>query len=67
MASGSTSPLKTSIKVEPGTPGRNERLASLKIPRDLTLGSLAVGKIPRGGAVKKVYTPNLNVTRNKNA
>lgn len=68
MASGSSTPINAaSIKLEPGTTGRNERLASLKIPRDLTLGNLVVGKSTRGGgAAKKVFTPNLNVTRNKN-
>lgn len=70
MASSSISQLKKTIKVEPTTPGgsgRNERLSSLKIPRDLTLGSLGVvGKSIRGGANKKVFTPNLNVVRNKN-
>lgn len=35
-----------------------QRLASLKPPRDLTLGG--------NKANKKVFTPNLNVARNKN-
>lgn len=35
-----------------------QRLASLKAPRDLSLG----GAKPN----KKVFIPNLNVTRNKN-
>lgn len=35
-----------------------QRLASFKPPRDLTLGGIKTSK--------KVFTPNLNVTRNKN-
>lgn len=35
-----------------------QRLASFKAPRDLTLGGIKTSK--------KVFTPNLNVTRNKN-
>lgn len=35
----------------------NGRLTSLALPRDLSLG---------GSKQKKVYTPNLNVVRNKN-
>ncbi|XP_041983057.1 DNA-directed RNA polymerase III subunit RPC4 isoform X2 [Aricia agestis] len=41
-----------------GTTDPLQRLASLKAPRDLSLG----GAKPN----KKVFTPNLNVTRNKN-
>lgn len=35
-----------------------QRLASFKAPRDLSLGGLKPNK--------KIFTPNLNVTRNKN-
>lgn len=35
-----------------------QRLASMKPPRDLSLGGIKPNK--------KVFTPNLNVTRNKN-
>lgn len=42
--------------VKEESPG-NVRLVSLRWPRDLSLG---------GNKPKKVYTPNLNVTRNKN-
>lgn len=49
------------IKTEPGliTPGR---LSSFKAPRDLMLNNLNVNK----QQPKKVFTPNLNVARNKN-
>lgn len=36
--------------------GNNIRLSSLRLPRDLSLG---------GSKPKKMYTPNLNVVRNK--
>lgn len=42
------------------------RLSSLKLPRDLTLGGTGPLRTQRGNTNKKVYTPNLNVTRNKN-
>lgn len=35
-----------------------QRLASMKPPRDLSLGGIKPNK--------KIFTPNLNVTRNKN-
>lgn len=58
------------IKQEPGlnlnnikTEKPGGRLISFKLPRDLTLGGG-----PRGaGANKKIFTPNLNAVRNKNA
>lgn len=57
------------IKQEPGLNLNNikaekpgGRLISFKLPRDLTLGG------PRGaGTNKKIFTPNLNAVRNKNA
>lgn len=61
------------IKQEPGINLNNikaeqpsgGRLISFKLPRDLTLG----GRLPttRAGANKKIFTPNLNAVRNKNA
>lgn len=39
-------------------PDPMQRLASFKAPRDLTLGGVKTSK--------KVFTPNLNVARNKN-
>lgn len=54
------------VKTEPGTQMKRERLTSFKLPRDLTLGS-QVTKLSRGAStVKKSFTPNLNVVRNKN-
>ncbi|GAB0095659.1 DNA-directed RNA polymerase III subunit RPC4 [Sergentomyia squamirostris] len=47
-------------------PVKTERLSSFKLPRDLTLGGPGPGRTPRGGASKKVYTPNLNAVRQKN-
>ncbi|CAH2095596.1 unnamed protein product [Euphydryas editha] len=44
---------KTNVAADP-----LQRLASFKAPRDLTLGGLKPNK--------KIFTPNLNVTRNKN-
>ncbi|XP_055371930.1 DNA-directed RNA polymerase III subunit RPC4 [Condylostylus longicornis] len=44
----------------------NGRLSSFGVPRDLTLGGLPSLRGSRGGISKKVYAPNLNVTRNKN-
>ncbi|KYN20750.1 PREDICTED: DNA-directed RNA polymerase III subunit RPC4 [Trachymyrmex cornetzi] len=49
-----------SIKVEPGLPTTTQRLISYRLPRDLTLGGNIKVEKP-----KKVYTPNLNVQRNK--
>lgn len=62
--------MSTPIKSEPV---RSQRLSGFKLPRDLSLGGAApkVPKEPRGGSAaaaaanKKVFTPNLNVTRNK--
>lgn len=46
--------------------GKSERLASLRLPRDLTLGG-GLQQRPRiNPATNKTYVPNLNVTRNKN-
>ncbi|XP_043272075.1 DNA-directed RNA polymerase III subunit RPC4 [Venturia canescens] len=56
----STAPLLKNIKVEPGLPGATTRLTSFRIPRDLTLGANIKSEKP-----KKVYTPNVNVQRNK--
>lgn len=50
----------TSIKMEPGLPTTTQRLTSYRIPRDLTLGGNIKTEKP-----KKVYTPNVNVQRNK--
>lgn len=50
----------TSIKMEPGLPTTTQRLTSFRLPRDLTLGGNVKTEKP-----KKVYTPNLNVQRNK--
>lgn len=50
----------TSIKVEPGLLVTTQRLTSFRLPRDLTLGGNIKTEKP-----KKVYTPNLNVQRNK--
>ena len=61
--------LVAGIKLEPGTfdapPGR---LPSFGGRRDLTLGSSGIGKLGQGLETKpkRVYTPNLNVQRNKN-
>lgn len=65
------------IKQEPGINLNNikseqpgGRLISFKLPRDLTLGSSLGGRLQRGaaaGANKKIFTPNLNAVRNKNA
>lgn len=81
MASGpNTSTAPTAfIKQEPGLNGRKikeesgshhirtDRLSSFKLPRDLTLGGLIPAKSVKTLANKKVYTPNLNAVRNKNA
>lgn len=63
------------IKREPLPPDSklytSERLASFRKPRDLTLGA-ALLKVPTArpnllqNNKKPVWTPNLNVTRNKN-
>lgn len=50
-----------SIKTEPGLPTTTQRLVSYRLPRDLTLG----GNLVKVEKPKKVYTPNLNVQRNK--
>ncbi|XP_071553215.1 uncharacterized protein Rpiiic53 [Temnothorax nylanderi] len=50
----------TNIKMEPGLPTTTQRLTSYRLPRDLTLGGNIKTEKP-----KKVYTPNLNVQRNK--
>lgn len=48
----------------------SDRLPSFRLPRDLTLGGMQLkGTVARPNllqANKKVYTPNLNVVRNKN-
>lgn len=55
------------IKQEPGTVQKTDRLTSFRVPRDLTLGGIPTVRSSRGAANKKVYTPNLNAIRNKNA
>lgn len=76
-----TSPLYKSanimqqIKREPLTPDSklytSERLPSFRLPRDLTLGGVPVRNTAARPNLlqnnKKVYTPNLNAVRNKNA
>ncbi|XP_017491870.1 PREDICTED: DNA-directed RNA polymerase III subunit RPC4 isoform X2 [Rhagoletis zephyria] len=42
------------------------KLSSLKPARDLTLGGRGGGGAAANNAAKKVFTPNLNVVRNKN-
>lgn len=65
--------MKASIKAEPvqnAAAGslRSTRLQGFKVPRDLSLGASKATKDSARGAAsgnKKVFTPNLNVTRNK--
>lgn len=57
--------LATTIKTEPGIL-KQERLSSFRLPRDLTLGGVNPARVNRNAVNKKVYTPNLNATRNKN-
>lgn len=45
---------------------KSERLASLRLPRDLTLGGGSQQRTRINPATNKTYVPNLNVTRNKN-
>ncbi|XP_059609349.1 DNA-directed RNA polymerase III subunit RPC4 isoform X2 [Phlebotomus argentipes] len=76
MATGDSKSGGIKVKQEPGVLGmrpdggiraiKTERLTSFKMPRDLTLGGPGPGRTSRGGATKKVYTPNLNAVRNKN-
>ncbi|XP_034941054.1 DNA-directed RNA polymerase III subunit RPC4 isoform X2 [Chelonus insularis] len=58
--STSTLPV-TKIKTEHGSPISVTRLPSFRVPRDLTLGS----NIKLEKVTKKIYTPNINVQRNK--
>ena len=51
--------LVKNIKTEPGLPA-STRLPSFRVPRDLTLGGNVKLEKP-----KKIYTPNINVQRNK--
>lgn len=60
LPSTSLSEKVKSIKMEPGLPTTTQRLISYRLPRDLTLGGNIKVERP-----KKVYTPNLNVQRNK--
>lgn len=47
---------------------KTERLSSFKLPRDLTLGgSLNSVRVPKNAPPKRVFTPNINVVRNKNS
>lgn len=63
------------IKQEPGINLNNikaeqppgGRLISFKLPRDLTLGGRLPTRGAASGANKKIFTPNLNAVRNKNA
>ncbi|XP_021932147.1 DNA-directed RNA polymerase III subunit RPC4 isoform X2 [Zootermopsis nevadensis] len=61
--------LIASIKIEPGTLGAAPgRLPSFGGRRDLTLGSCGPSRITHSSESKprRIYTPNLNVQRNKN-
>jgi hypothetical protein len=61
--------LMTGIKIEPGTLGAAPgRLPSFGGRRDLTLGSCGPSKMNNttDSKPKRIYTPNLNVQRNKN-
>jgi hypothetical protein len=61
--------LMAGIKIEPGTLGAAPgRLPSFGGRRDLTLGSCGPSKINHSieSKPKRVYTPNLNVQRNRN-
>ncbi|XP_048505406.1 DNA-directed RNA polymerase III subunit RPC4 isoform X2 [Athalia rosae] len=58
--SAATSTPSTSIKTEGGFPPTTTRLTSFRAPRDLTLSGHVKLEKP-----KKLYTPNLNVQRNK--
>ncbi|XP_012058357.1 PREDICTED: DNA-directed RNA polymerase III subunit RPC4 [Atta cephalotes] len=60
VSSTSLSERMKSIKMEPGLSTTTQRLISYRLPRDLTLGGNIKVEKP-----KKVYTPNLNVQRNK--
>lgn len=74
-ASGSGVSPNVRVKSEqPGTaetPFPTERLTSFRMPRDLTLGGMGYSatKLAQRAntANKKVYTPNLNAVRNRNA
>lgn len=74
-ASGSGASSSVRVKSEvPGTaetPFPTERLTSFRVPRDLTLGGMGYSatKLAQRAntANKKVYTPNLNAVRNRNA
>lgn len=74
-------PTTTKIKREPGigtiplltngsaalNAATTLKLSSFSPARDLTLGGRGGGAGSLGAANKKVFTPNLNVVRNKNA
>lgn len=62
-----SSALGVAIKQEQITLKSGERLSSFRLPRDLTLGGINPARVVRNPTNKKVYTPNLNAVRNKNA
>lgn len=75
MAASSKTTSVPRIKQEPGVNNvrissesvlPTQRLTSLRLPRDLTLGGLNPGRVTKPNLNKKIYTPNLNVVRNKN-
>lgn len=64
--------MKSEMPATAEVPFPTERLASFRMPRDLTLGGMGLSATRGGGqgrastVNKKVYTPNLNAVRNKN-
>lgn len=56
------------LPVVPKPQNKSERLTSLRLPRDLTLGGNSVlrQRARIDPSTNKTYVPNLNVTRNKN-
>lgn len=56
------------LPVVPQPQNKSERLTSLRLPRDLTLGGNSVlrQRTRIDPSTNKTYVPNLNVTRNKN-
>lgn len=60
--------LNVKIKTEPGlpTPSSTVRLPSFRPPRDYTLGGTNLLANIKSEKPKKVFTPNVNVQRNKN-
>lgn len=66
--------IKTELTSGENSTFRTERLSSIRLPRDLTLGGIPSPRSTTTTANvrpnlvnnKKVYTPNLNAVRNKN-